>query len=270
MECRSDVSARVNAVLRVAFRVPRDRAEDARARLLDLVPEGFEELEVDSEVELAAYVDAEGERALSAVFPGARATAVEPGWEDAWRRFHRPVEVGGVWIGPLWERPPPDIPAVLIEPGRAFGTGAHPTTRLCIEHLARLEPGSLLDVGCGSGVVALAASRLGYEPVTAVDFDPVAVECARDNAARNDIPLDVALLDALVDELPAARVAVVNILRPAVESVLARLDVAVAVTSGYLAAEAPATPGWRRLARLERDGWAADALVRLPPQRAEL
>jgi ribosomal protein L11 methyltransferase len=256
----------VNAVLRVAVRVPLDQAEQARARLLALVPGGFEEVDVGSDLELAAYVDEAGEAALRAVFPGARATAVEPGWEDSWRRFHRPLEAGGVWIGPPWEVPPRDIPAVLVEPGRAFGTGAHPTTRLCIEHLARLERGSLLDVGCGSGVVALAASRLGYGPLIAVDSDPVAVECARDNAARNGIALETALVDALVDELPAARVAVVNILRPAVENVLASLDVAVAVTSGYLVGEAPATPGWRRIARLERDGWAADAFARARPQ----
>ena len=90
------------------------------------------------------------------------AADVEDGWEDRWRKFHRPVRVGRLWVGPPWETPPADALAVVIDPGRAFGTGAHPTTQLCLELLQELEPGSLLDVGCGSGVLSVArrAARL--------------------------------------------------------------------------------------------------------------
>ena len=107
---------------------------------------------------------------------------VEPGWEDRWRAFHRPCHAGGLWIGPPWIDPPAGETAVVVDPGRAFGTGAHPTTRASIDMLARLDRGSLLDAGCGSGVVSVAAARLGFAPVTAVDVDEVAVEVARDTA----------------------------------------------------------------------------------------
>jgi ribosomal protein L11 methyltransferase len=257
-------------VLRIAIRVARDESEVVRARLLELVPEGLEELDLNGEVELAVYVDEARARLLRAAFPGVTASPVEPGWEDAWRRFHRPVVAGDVWIGPPWERPPADRASVIVDPGRAFGTGAHPTTRLCIEHLERLERGSLLDVGCGSGLVALAGARLGYAPIVAVDSDPVAIASTWDNAARNGVALNALVLDALVDELPPARVAVVNILLPAVEKVLARLDADVAVTSGYLVGETPVVVGWTPVARLELGGWAADAFERAPRRAAPL
>ncbi|HKS78772.1 MAG TPA: 50S ribosomal protein L11 methyltransferase, partial [Gaiellaceae bacterium] len=81
---------------------------------------------------------------------------VAEGWEDGWRAFHHGVRVGRLWVGPPWEEPPLDAVAVVIDPGRAFGTGAHATTRLCLELLQELEPASLLDVGCGSGVLSIA------------------------------------------------------------------------------------------------------------------
>ena len=253
-------------LLRVAFRVAAEESEQARARLLALVPGGFEEVGEGDRLELAAYVDEREAERLLAAFPTARTTDVEPGWEEGWRRFHRPVSAGGVWLGPPWEAPPPGVPAVTVDPGRAFGTGAHPTTRLCIEHLSALPRGSLVDVGCGSGVVALAAARLGFGPIIALDEDPVAVACARENAARNGITLEVVCVDALVSPVPPASLAVVNILLPAVELVLARLEADVAVTSGYLTSKAPAAPGWRPLRRLELEGWAADALTRSAPK----
>ena len=79
--------------------------------------------------------------------------------------------------------------AVVIDPGRAFGTGAHPTTRLCIELLATSARGSLLDVGCGSGVLAIAAARLGFSPIAAIDDDPIAIETTLANAAVNGVGL---------------------------------------------------------------------------------
>src|SRR5437016_3537985 len=82
------------------------------------------------------------------------AAPVENGWEDRWRDFHRPIRIGPLWVGPPWEEAPPGAVAVWIDPGRAFGTGAHPTTRLCLELLLDVRRGSLLDVGCGSGVIA--------------------------------------------------------------------------------------------------------------------
>ena len=253
-------------LLRVSFHVAPDEAEPARARLLSLVPDGFEEVDEGDALELAAYLDEAAAARLLAVFPRARTTVVEPGWEEGWRRFHRPVLAGGVWLGPPWDPPPADVPAVVVDPGRAFGTGAHPTTRLCIEHLPQLQRGSLLDVGCGSGVVALAAAKLGFGPIVAIDDDPVAIATTRENAARNGVELEAICADALTTRLPPASVAVVNILRPVVERVLARLATGVAVTSGYATSDSLAAPGWRSLRRLALDGWAADALARRAPE----
>ena len=80
-----------------------------------------------------------------------RSSPSPDGWEDEWKRFHRPVEVGSLWIGPPWEEPTPGSSPVVIDPGRAFGTGAHPTTRLCLELIQSLERASLLDVGSRLG-----------------------------------------------------------------------------------------------------------------------
>src|SRR4029078_6226317 len=144
-------------------------AEEARAAAIELAPGGFEEWETGEALTVGLYVDESAVEAIRAAFADVDVTPVEPGWEDAWRAFHRPARAGGLLIGPPWEgpatcdraggcwsvppggRPAPGELGVVIDPGRAFGTGAHPTTRLCIELLATSERGSLPDVGCGVG-----------------------------------------------------------------------------------------------------------------------
>lgn len=232
----------------------------ARARMLELVPEGFEEVELEDELELAAYVDRSREASVRAAFPAAVSIPVEEGWEERWRDFHRPVRAGGLWIGPPWEAPPPGTATVVVDPGRAFGTGAHPTTRACIELLARSGRGSLLDAGCGSGVVAVAAARLGFAPVVAIDLDATAVVVARETVERNGVRIDVRQADVLRDDLPLCDVVVANVDLAVVEALLARRPARRAITSGYLAHESPRALGWERYDRLELDGWAADAL----------
>lgn len=208
--------------------------------------------------ELAVYTDAAGEPALRDAFVEVDARPVEGGWEDRWKEFHHPAWAGGLWIGPPWISPPAGAPAVVVDPGRAFGTGAHPTTRACIELLARVERGSVLDAGCGSGVVAVAAARLGFAPVFAVDLDDVAVAVAGGTASRNDVAVEVSTADVLHDGLPIADVVVANIELAVVERLLTRLVARTAVTSGYLDSESPTAPGWTRVDRLELEGWAAD------------
>ena len=238
-------------------------AEPRRARLLELVPAGFEELEKSDGLELAAYVPVEDVDALLEALPGAAAEPVPQGWEDAWRSFHHPVTVGGLWIGPPWEEPPDPARAIVIDPGRAFGTGAHPTTRLGVELLAATAArGSLLDIGCGSGVLAIAGARLGFAPVLAVDVDAVAVETTRANAAANGVAVDASLVDAEAESLPPADVAVANVLLRPVETILARLEAHEALTSGYLVGESPAHDGWSHVETVELDGWAADRFRR--------
>ena len=192
------------------------------------------------------------------VFPAARTREVEAGWEDRWRAFHRPVRVGPLWVGPPWESAPTDAVAVVVDPGRAFGTGAHPTTRLCLELLLAEERGSVLDVGCGSGVLAIAAAKLGHAPVVAVDVDPSAVAATRANAMRNGVAVDARRVDVLDAGLPAVKLALANIALDVVEALGARLDVGRLVTSGHLDTDLPSVSGYDRLERRELDGWAAD------------
>jgi len=217
---------------------------------------------VGEEVEFAVYVDARGADRFRTVFPTASSTPVEAGWEDRWRKFHTGALVAGLWIGPPWETAPTDVPAVVIEPGRAFGTGAHPTTRACVELLAGTTRGGLLDAGCGSGVLSIAAARMGFGPIVSVDVDEAALEATRANAERNGCELDVRLLDVLRGELPAAEVVVANIEVRAVIVLLRRWPGRTAITSGFLAHERPEVSGWSCEKRVELDGWAADRLVR--------
>jgi ribosomal protein L11 methyltransferase len=239
-------------------RVHAAEAEVAAARLLERFPGGLEQRAADGRTELAVFTDADGEAEVRSAFPDVSVERVEPGWEDRWKEFHRPVSAGGLWIGPPWVEPPAGEPSVVVDPGRAFGTGAHPTTRACIELLARLERGSLLDAGCGSGVVAVAAARLGFAPVAAVDVDEVGVEIARETAYANGVEVNTFCADVLVDELPRADVLVANIELAIVERLLERVASSVAVTSGYLQSEIPTEGGWTRIDRVELDGWAAD------------
>lgn len=247
--------------------VPPERAEDARATMIELFPEGFEERDGDGLIELAAYSDRADAAVRLSRLGRVTETAVAAGWEHAWRGFHRPARIGPLWIGPTWEPAPPGATAVVLDPGRAFGTGAHPTTRLCLELLLELEPGGLVDVGCGSGVVAVAAAKLGFSPVVALDEDGVAVEVARANAAANGVDVEVRLADALVQPLPQVETAVANIARVPVQRVAERFEGRLVVGSGYLVAERPAPAGWEAVERREAEGWAADLLARA---RAEL
>ena len=226
--------------------------------LLDLHPEGFEEADGAAFV----YTDLAGEERLRRAFAEVEAELVEPGWQERWREFHQPLWVGPVWIGPPWETPPSDGIAVTIEPGRAFGTGAHPTTQLCLEFLLDLDRGSLLDVGCGSGVLSTAAAKLGFEPIHAIDREPAAVAATSENALRNGVAFDVALADALAADLPKTDAVVANIDLASVERLTPRLTAPTLVTAGYFHSRTPAARGFRHAERRVEGGWAADRWVR--------
>jgi ribosomal protein L11 methyltransferase len=221
-------------------------------RLLDLY-DGVEEVEGG----YAVYAEE-----VPVGFDVAAVEDVVDGWEDAWRSFHRGLHAGPFWIGPPWETPPGDVPAIVIDPGRAFGTGAHATTRLSVELLAELPPAAMLDVGCGSGVLSIAGALRGFAPIAAVDVDPAAVEATEHNAAANGVSLDVRQLDALREPLPSVGVVVANVSLDVVQALLARVDARFAVTSGYYEHDLPRTDCYRQRERRVLNGWAADLFER--------
>jgi ribosomal protein L11 methyltransferase len=207
----------------------------------------------------------------------------EEDWSVAWRKHHRPLRVGPrSWVQPPWEDAPagPGETRVLIDPGMAFGTGSHPTTALCLERvdelLAATPGGDVLDVGTGSGVIALLAVKLGAGRVCGTENDPVALEAARRGAELNGIgPERIRWALADPDELPEApyQIVVANILlntlvelAPAIARKVARGGRL--VLSGLLPGQAEeaeaayAAQGLAPAARAGRDGWVRVELSR--------
>lgn len=194
-------------------------------------------------------------------------------WRDAMRAFHRPVEIAGrLLVRPPWEAPRPPLLDVEIEPGMAFGTAQHATTRACLSLLAALPPdGGLADAGCGSGVLAVAARRLGFDPVWAFDADPLAVEATLANARRNRVGLRVGRRVIGADRLPAAGTVTANLtatvllaLADALPEPAPRRLVASGMrpdeTAGVAAAFA--RRGLRPAREVVEDGWATVLLER--------
>jgi ribosomal protein L11 methyltransferase len=130
-------------------------------------------------------------------------------WAEAWKSHFKPINIAGrLRVKPSWSRQPPRTgqKVVALDPGLSFGTGHHPTTRFCLEQIvARMNPtggNSFLDIGTGSGILAIAAARLGYSPVRAFDNDPSAVRIARANARRNRLLDAISFAHADVASVP--------------------------------------------------------------------
>jgi ribosomal protein L11 methyltransferase len=247
--------------------------------LLELAPSGVEQVDGEGFVEYAVYgapgelpALPRGDADVAGVRVQVSGEEVADDWAERWRRFHRPVVVGGrLRVRPPWEPPAgqPGIEELVVDPGQAFGTGAHPTTRLSLELLLSLDArGSFVDLGCGSGVLALAAARLGFAPVTAVDAELAAVEATLENARVNGIALDsVGRADLRDGPPPDADVVAANLVRPLllrVAELMVRQPVAL-IASGLLVGEenevSAAFAPLRETARLTEAGWSALLLV---------
>lgn len=264
--------------------VAREHAEAVLAELLELVPGGVEER--DGHAGTIDYViyGAAGELPELPVLRAAAGDAlvrvstaeVADDWGERWKAFHRPIELGGtrrVRVRPPWEPARPEARAldIVIDPGQAFGTGAHATTRLCLELLLEREPaGALADWGCGSGVLAIVAARMGFAPVVAVDADPVAVEATRENARVNGVRLDAARADLRRAPGPWAPTVTANLIGSLlldVTNVMTRPP-RVLIASGLLSDEADriaaafARHGLRETGRRTAAEWAALVLER--------
>ena len=230
--------------------------------MLELFPEGFGEEARDGAAELFAFTDEAGARRMGESFGGVTTVAVPPGWDEEWKRFHKPVVVGQLWIGPPWEDPPPELTAVFIDPGAAFGTGGHATTRLCLELLIELDSASVLDIGCGSGVLAIAAAKLGFAPVFALDSDAAALGATLRNASHNGVEVQARQADARVEPLSPADLVFANIDLATLNALAPLLDSRLVITSGYAETDQPVLPGFRHRARRTQEQWAADLFAR--------
>jgi ribosomal protein L11 methyltransferase len=259
-------------VIRLAIRAPAESAESVLGALLELAPAGVEQVDGDGFVEFALYgapgelpTLPDGEADVGGTRVTVRGEPVPDDWDERWKRFHVPVLVGGrLWVRPPWEEPAvrPGVHEIVIDPGQAFGTGTHPTTRLCLELMLELEPsGSLVDLGCGSGVLAIAARKLGFDPVTALDSDRAAVAATLANARDNAVTLDrVDRVDLRNEPPPRADVVVANLMRPLLLRLSERVEADLVIASGLLDHEADELVGafgMREDARVSDRGWTA-------------
>ncbi len=261
------------------LRVPAAAAEDVLDRLLPLVPGGVREIADGDAVELRMR----GET----LPPLARVAGAAEGWPhrvtecevpDDWRERrvldYRPDVIGGrLVVRPEWALPAPAalLEVVLSESAEAFGAGTHPTTRTCLEFLLELEPaGSFADLGCGTGVLAIAACKLGWRPVVALDVDPQSVAAVAANAGANDAAIDSAVTDLAEAAPPPSDALAANIPAWLHEPVAASLPAQsrLALVSGFGPEQATdvlaayAARGFREQRRSERHGWVIALLGR--------
>jgi ribosomal protein L11 methyltransferase len=243
------------------------------AALLELAPSGVEQVDGDGYVEYAVYgapgelpALPEGEAEVAGVRVRVSGEEVAADWAERWKRFHEPVLVGGrLFVRPPWTEARAGTLDLVIDPGQAFGTGGHPTTQLCLELLLRLEPNdSLADLGCGSGVLAIAAAKLGFAPVIAVDSELAALDATRANASANGVKLNrVERVNLREQQPPAAATITANLTAPLLRRVadllVERPDAL--IVSGLLDREADEVAAafgpLRERRRLSAGGWSA-------------
>ncbi|MGB7589163.1 MAG: 50S ribosomal protein L11 methyltransferase [Solirubrobacterales bacterium] len=267
-------------MIRLAVRCSPEQSEFVLAELVVLAPNGVEEEHGPGYVEYAIY-GGEGELPELGELEAAAgdglvevvATEVPDDWADRWQDFHKPVLVGGrLWVRPSWEESRDGAIDLVVDPGQAFGTGAHPTTRLSLELLLELAErggagGPLSDLGTGSGLLAIAAAKLGWGPVTGYDYEAVALEVAATNAEANGVAVGLERADLRMGLPALAPTVVANLTAPVLRAVAGFLTEdgrpRVMVCSGLLpreldgvaAAFAPA--GLAEAERRHEGDWAA-------------
>ena len=266
-------------MIRLAIRVAREHAEPVLAELLALSPGGLEERDVDAATVEYALYGAPGElpdlhdvrAAAGGALVDVSTSEVGDGWEERWREWHRPLDVGPLRVRPPWEPARPGALDVVIDPGQAFGTGAHPSTRLSLELLVGLDPaGALADWGCGSGVLALAAARLGFAPVLACDVERESVAATQAAAAAHGVDIVAGRCDLLREPGPWAPTVTANLVRPLLLRIAERMRrpperlIASGLEPGEAGevAAAFARHGLALRARRDGDGWSAILLAR--------
>ena len=224
-------------MIRLALRCRAEQSEGVLAELLEVAPSGVEEVAApagrEGLVEYAVY-GAPGELPDLGTFEARAGDAlvevlteeVPDDWSERWKRFYFPVLVGGrIYVRPPWEQPAQrgGVDEIVIDPGGAFGTGTHPTTRMCLELM--LEAGkprgrSFADLGCGSGVLAIAAAKLGFTPVLGVDADRAAIDESDRNGRANYVELELRRMDLRREPAPPGDVTAANLTAPLLEAVV--------------------------------------------------
>jgi ribosomal protein L11 methyltransferase len=194
----------------VVLRVPRKDVERVLDRLLPSLPGGVREIERGDAVEISIRGQDLPSLAQIVALTGrpdlpAREHEISDDWRERRRADYAPDLIGGrLVVRPDWAPPAGAEIEIVLEEGPAFGAGTHPTTRACLELLLGLEPvGAFADLGCGSGVLAILAAKLGWDPVSAVDIRPESVELAQRNAVRNGASVSAHALDLREGPLPS-------------------------------------------------------------------
>ena len=264
-------------LLRFGSQGAREARDLATAALLDFETAAIHEVS-DTEWRVFFRSDDERDRALAALSPYGEATPLDVATED-WARSSqqnlRAVAVGGLIIAPPWDAsgardqvPGAGENLIVIEPSMGFGTAHHATTRLCLLALQEIDVRGkrVLDVGTGSGVLAIAAAKLGASNVIALDNDPDALAAARDNVARNGVNVELLDFDLQKDRLPSADVLLANLtggmLRRGASELAAAARGGTIILSGLLVAEADLVraafaPFTSSIERRDQEGWSS-------------
>jgi len=264
----------------VVLRVPAAALEDVLDRLLPIVPGGVRERPLGlHNVELRMRGDtvpavAELTGALGRVPHQVREQEVSDDWRERRLADYSSDVIGGrIVVRPPWApSPDPELIDVVLAESSAFGSGMHPTTRACLELLLELAPsGSFADLGCGSGVLAIVAAQLGWDPLIAVDVQPLSVETARENAARNRTAIQIDVADLMQARAPVTDGFAANVPAAVHARIVAGWQTSApqsGLLSGFGESEADAVIGGyercglRERCRVQREGWVAAELRR--------